>query len=155
LFSESAFIARSTGERWRDEGRRAGEAAMAAIFSRNLDAESRDKNSPFRHLAKRLKQIQDWPAHVAEMRAFMDSAGPRWQRMREAGYFDAVERGDHDEAAAIYRECNPELFGKGAAIVAAGRRARMSADAAGEVPEPTGFAAKVILAGKRRRGEIE
>jgi hypothetical protein len=155
LFAEGRFVLRASAEKWCDEARREGEKTMAAIFSRNLDEESRDQNSPFRHLAKRLKQIQDWPAHVAEMRALMDSAGPRWEQMRAAGYFDAIERGDHDEAAAIYRECNPELFGKGAAIVAAGKRARMSADAAGEVPEPGGLAKKIVDSGRRRRGEIE
>ena len=41
----------------------------------------------------------------------------------------------------------------GERIVRAAARARMSADAAGEVPEPTGFAAKVIAAGKKRRNE--
>jgi hypothetical protein len=88
------------------------------------------------------------------MRAVMDSAGPRWEQMRAAGYFDAIERGDHAEAAEIYRAANPELSAqsKGEAILAAGRRARHSGE--NERPQPEGLAAKIILAGKRRRGEV-
>jgi hypothetical protein len=92
------------------------------------------------------------------MRAVMDSAEPRWEQMRAAGYFEAVAAKNHETAAEIYREANPELFqSKGEAIVRAGRRARMSADAAGEVPDPEkgSVAAGIILAGKRRRGEIK
>jgi hypothetical protein len=46
--------------------------------------------------------------------------------------------------------------GKGGAILAAGRRARMSADAAGEVPEPEkgSLASRIIEAGRKRRGGI-
>ena len=158
LFAEGRFVSRATAEKWTDEARREGERAMANILSRSVSMESMDERSPFRHLAKRLKQIRpdDWPEHVAKMRAVMNSAGPRWEQMRAAGYFEAVEAEDYDKAAAIYREFNPDLFAqsKGEAILAAGRRARMSADACGEVPEPTGFAAKVIAAGKRRRGEV-
>jgi hypothetical protein len=44
-----------------------------------------------------------------------------------------------------------EVPDKGAAIVRAAARARMSADAAGEVPEPTGLAAQIIAAGKKAR----
>jgi hypothetical protein len=159
LFSEGAFIARATGERWRDEGfeagRRKGEKVMADIFGRTVATDARDPNSKFHHLAKRLQKIrpEDWPDHVAKMRGYMNSAGPRWERMREAGYFDAVEAGDHEKAAEIYRAANPELSAqsKGEAILAAGRRARMSGDAAGEIPEPQGLAKQIIEAGKKAR----
>jgi len=125
LFEDSRFILRETGERWTDQARREGERTMADIFTRSVDMDATDENSRFRHLAKRLKQIQprDWPGHVAKMHA--------------------VLAGDYA----------PE--NKGEAILAAGRRARMSADANGEVPEPGGLAKKIIDAGRRRRGEIQ
>jgi hypothetical protein len=157
LFEDSQFILRATGEKWTDQARREGENAMAAIFCRNLDTESADENSPFHHLAKRLKKIraEDWPEHVAKMRAFMDSAEPRWERMRAAGYDAAIEAEDFEKAAAIYREANPELFGKGAAIVRAAARARMSTDATAPEPEKGSFAARVAAAGRKARGEAE
>jgi hypothetical protein len=64
-----------------------------------------------------------------------------------------MKAGDHQRAAEICAEIHREESGKvtGKAILAAGARARMSADAAGEVPEPTGFAAKVLAAGKKAR----
>jgi hypothetical protein len=161
LFEGSSFIRRSTGERWadtaRNEGWSAGHRFLSDALSRSVSTEALDEKSPFRHLAKRLKQIrpEDWPEHVAKMRAVMNSAGPRWERMRAAGYFEAIEAEDHERAAEIYREANPELFAqsKGEAILAAGRRARMSADAAGEVPEPKKgtLAAQILAAGRKAR----
>jgi hypothetical protein len=122
LFEDSRFILRATGERWTEQAREEGVKAGCDLVVRGLRM---DEDPPFQHLAKRLKQIrpEDWPDFVAKMRAVM--------------------AGDYV----------PELpsQNKGAAIVAAGRRARMSADAAGEVPEPEGLAAKIVAAGKRAR----
>jgi hypothetical protein len=63
LFASGAYIARSTGERWRDEGfeagRRKGEKVMADIFTRSVDMDATDENSRFRHLASRLQKIED------------------------------------------------------------------------------------------------
>jgi hypothetical protein len=75
-----------------------------------------------------------------------------WGLFCQAVSFAAIEAKDYEKAAEIFRAESGK--GTGKAIVRAATRARMSADAAGEVPEPTGFAAKVILAGKRRRGEV-
>ena len=123
LFSGSAFIPRSTGDSWFEAGKREGEKAMADILTRSVDMDATDKTSRFRHLARRLQKIspQDWPEHVAKMRA--------------------VVAGDHA----------PELSSqnKGEAILAAGRRARMSGS--DERPQPEGLAAKIIAAGKRAR----
>jgi hypothetical protein len=123
LFEDSTFILRASGEKWADTARREGEKAMIAIFSRSVDTEAADETSPFHHLARRLKKIspQDWPEHVAKMRA--------------------VVAGDYA----------PELSSqnKGEAILAAGRRARMSGS--DERPQPEGLAAKIVAAGKRAR----
>jgi hypothetical protein len=117
LFSESFFIKRSTAEAWSDKARRAGEKAMIAIFSRNVEADSKDPDSPFYYLAKRLMQ-------------------PGALRAQQA------------EAASLEAHERAEL------ILAAAKRARMSADEAGEIPQPTGLPAAIILAGKKRRGEV-
>jgi hypothetical protein len=146
LFENSRFVLRETAERWTDTARREGEKNMAAIFTRDLDTESADENSPFRHLAKRLKKMSsaDWADHVARMHAARTN--PRNEQARAL-----VEAGEHDAAAVIYAEIFQGT--KADRIVRAGARARMSADA--EVPEPGGLAKKIIDAGRRRRGEIE
>jgi hypothetical protein len=147
LFEDSQFILRATGERWADTARREGEKTIADVFCRNIDAESRDANSPFRHLAQRLKKIEDWPAHVAKMRAAMND--PRCERARAL-----VEAGDIEEATALYAEVFQGT--KADRILAAGKRARMSVGP-DEVPDPPkgSVAAAIVRAGQRRRGEIQ
>jgi hypothetical protein len=153
LFSEGAFIARATGERWRDEARREGEKVMADIFTRNLDVDAADENSPFQHLAKRLKrhgalqEQQQTPEDLA-----------RWHaKMEAAGAFVAMRAGNVEEAARICAELHREGVGKskGEQILAAGARARMSGDTERPLPPKDSLAAQVIRAGQRRRGEIE
>jgi hypothetical protein len=152
LFSEGMFVARSTAERWRDEGfeagRRKGEKAMADIFTRTLDMDAGDENSKFKHLARRLKKMSptEWADHVARMRAARDD--PRNEQARAL-----VEAGEHDAAAAIYVEIFQGT--KADQIVRAGKKARMSADA--EIPDPAkgSLAAQIVRAGARRRGEIQ
>jgi hypothetical protein len=149
LFSESFFIKRSTAEAWSDKSRRAGEKAMADIFTRNLDVDAADENSPFQHLARRLKRPG---ALQAQQQTPEDLA--RWHaKMEAAGAFVAMRAGNVEEAARICAELHREEVGKSKAekIVRAGQRARMSADAAGEVPEPQGLAKQIIEAGKKAR----
>ena len=145
LFSGSKFIRRETGEAWASTARIEGEKAMGDIFRRNIDAESRDSNSPFHHLAKRLKKIQNWPEFAEKMRAAMND--PRCERARSL-----AEAGDHEGALTIYMEVFQK--NKGAEIVAAGVRRRMGGP---EVPPPEKgtLAAQIVQAGQRRRGEIE
>jgi hypothetical protein len=144
LFGDSRFILRASGEKWADEARRAGEKVMADIFTRNLDVDAADDNSPFQHLAKRLKR--EGAPKPDEMRR-------HWAALDAAGFLTAARAGDYEEAARIVAEVNKGWAGqsKGEQILAAGKRARMSADAAGEVPEPEGLSAKIVAAGKRAR----
>jgi hypothetical protein len=114
LFSESAFIARATGERWRDAGRREGEKVMSDIFCRSLDAESRDEKSPFQHLAKRLKRSGLPP--LAETIAAVTGEG-----------------------------------GKGAAILAAAKRAKSDGSGERPMPAPDSVAGRILAAGARAR----
>jgi hypothetical protein len=114
LFSESAFVARSTAERWRDEARREGEKVMADIFCRNLDAESADEKSPFRHLARRLKRSGLPP--LAETIAAVTGEG-----------------------------------GKGAAILAAARRAKSDGSGERPLPAPNTVAGQILAAGARAK----
>jgi hypothetical protein len=51
--------------------------------------------------------------------------------------------------AVVAGDYAPELSSQGEAILAAGRRARMSGS--DERPQPEGLAAKIIAAGKRAR----
>jgi hypothetical protein len=123
LFEDSRFILRETGERWTDQARREGEKTMVNILSCTVDMDAADENSPFHHLAKRLQKIEDWPAHVARMRA------------------------------AVAGDYAPDLSSqnKGEAILAAGRRARMSGDTERPLPPKGSLAAQIIAAGKRAR----
>jgi hypothetical protein len=66
LFGESRFILRASGEKWADEGRRQGEKTMIAIFSRTLDMDAADADSPFHFLAKRLIRPGAMDAQRAE-----------------------------------------------------------------------------------------
>jgi len=149
LFADGAFVARSSAEKWCDEARRDGWKAGHNFLSDALNRANRppDPADPFYHLAMRLQR--EGNRSVDEMRRY-------WARLDAAGFTDATRRGDFEGAAqiciAVQRE---EESGRatGGRIVRAAARARMSADRAGEVPEPTGFAAAVIAAGKKRRNE--
>jgi hypothetical protein len=173
LFSEACFVARASAERWCDQAREEGRTAgMSFQLDMMLQAQGLD---PKEERARAQASIEKSSAAAA-------ARHERWTAiMRKAGWHDAVEAGDHERAGRIMFEMHDELVrqdahvlpratiermardrvaatGKatGAAIVAAGKRARMSADAAGEVPEPAkgSFAAQVIEAGRKRRGEI-
>jgi hypothetical protein len=172
LFADGAFVARSSAEKWVDAARREGEheghrqAVDAMLTAQGLDpAEERARIA----------------ASSKKERAAREARDARWNAiMADAGFFEATARGDHERAGRIMFEMHDELLrqdahvlpratiermernrvagtGKatGAAIVAAGKRARMSADAAGELPKPTGLAAQIVRAGQRRRGEVE
>jgi len=170
LFAGSTFIKRSTGDAWHEAGIKEGRREV-------LDAQLRVAGLDPDQVRADIK------ARLPAQRAAADARHARWTTlMREAGWHAAVEAGDHARAGRIMVEMHDTLTeadahvvprevvermernhvaatGKvtGKAILAAGRRARMSADAAGEVPEPKrgSFASRVIEAGKRRRGEIE
>jgi hypothetical protein len=145
LFSEGRFVARSSAEAWCATSRAEGRAEVldAMCEARGLDP----KKERARHKAKSEAFGVAWDAHVAEFQA----------TLKAAGYHAALDRGDHVKAAAIFLAACPEFQqSKAEAIVAAGKRARMSASDAGEVldPEKGSFAARVIAAGRRRRGEV-
>ena len=164
LFAGSDFVRRSTADRWYNNGISEGRREV-------LDAQIRASGED---PAKVRAEIE---ARVKVDRAAADARHARWTTlMREAGWHAAVEAGDHARAGRIMLEMHDALTeadahvvprevvermerdhgGRvtGGRIVRAAARARMSADRAGEVPEPTGFAAAVIAAGRKRRDEF-
>jgi hypothetical protein len=168
LFSESEFIPRSTGDSWFEAGKREGarEITDCMLRARGLDPEE-----------ERAKVA----ASIKRDRKAAEARSARWDAlMRDAGWHDAVDAGDHARAGRIMFEMHDVLTqadahvmprhvvermerehptGKTKAdqILRAGRRARMSADEAGEIAQPDkgSLAAQIIRAGQRRRGEIE
>jgi hypothetical protein len=169
LFGDGRFIARASAEKWceqaRSEGKHEGhrEAVDAMFIARGLDP---------------AKERAEIAASLERDRKASRAREARWKAlMKDAGFFEACDAEDYEKAGRIAAEMHPvltkldahalprsvveqlEQSGKAKAtaegILAAGKRARMSADA--EVPAPANgtFAARVILAGKRRRGEIE
>jgi hypothetical protein len=144
LFGESRFILRASGEKWANEARRAGEKVMADIFTRNLDVDAADDNSPFQHLAKRLKR--EGAPKPDEMRR-------HWAALDAAGFLTAARAGDYEEAARIVAEVNKGWAGqsKGEQILAAGRRARMSGDTERPLPAKGTLAARILAAGARAK----
>jgi hypothetical protein len=171
LFSDGRFVSRASAERWTDSARSAGfNAGMSQMTDMIIRAQGDDPPKVRAEMAARTRR---------DSKA-ADARSARWNAiMREAGWFDATARGDHAEAGRIMVEMHDVLTEhdahvlpratiermerehgggrtKAAAIIRAGKRARMSADAAGEVPEPEKgtLAEKIIRAGMRRRGEI-
>ena len=145
LFDGHPYVARASAERWCDEARREGEKAMVNILSRSVSMDSVDENSPYRHLATRL----DRPGSMERQRA----AGAK---LEAAGFQDALNVGGYEKAARIAAQVRREEEGShvtGERIVQAGRRARMSVDTEVPLPPEDSFAAKVIAAGRKRRGE--
>jgi hypothetical protein len=146
LFAECAFIGRSTGERWRDEawssGERSGLTRMADHLSRAFGADPAAERA-----AVKAQLAREAPARAA-------TGSARRQLLRDSGFLAALADGDHDAAAEIYRRITPGTS-KAGAILRAGKRARMSADAAGEVTDPPrgSVADQIIAAGRKRRGE--
>jgi hypothetical protein len=149
LFSDSRFILRASGEKWADAARREGETTVmrihtdAMFHARGLDPE-----------VERARLKAEMPARSAAIQADLD----RWHAaMTKAGLFDAVKEKDYARAGEILAAHYAEVPSKGQAIVRAAARARMSADAAGEVPAPEkgSLASRIIDAGRRRRWEIE
>jgi hypothetical protein len=147
LFSEGKFVARASAEKWTDTAREEGLKAGVNFLADSVErVRNPDPADPLYHLAVRLKR--DGMAPLAAME--------RWhEEMEKAGFFSALGAGDYDKAAEIWRAHSPEVSGKAAQIVAAGRKARMSVDAT-EVPEPEkgSLAAAIIAAGKKRRNEV-
>jgi hypothetical protein len=147
LFSEGKFVARASAEKWVDQARAEGLKAGVNFLADSVErVRNPDPADPLYHLAVRLKR--DGMAPLAAME--------RWhEEMEKAGFFSALGAGDYDKAAEIWRAHSPEVSGKAAQIVAAGRKARMSVDAT-EVPDPPKgtVAAQIIQAGRRRRNEV-
>ena len=152
LFAEGRFVSRATAEKWTDEARNQGFSAGHRFLSDALSRANRppDPADPLYHIAKRLERNRAegvTPADLARLR----------DKMEAAGAFAAMQAGDHQRAAEICAEIHREEAGHvtGGRIVRAAARARMSAGAAGEVPEPEkgSFADRVIAAGRKRRGE--
>jgi hypothetical protein len=143
LFSGSAFVSRGTADDWYEAGLKEGrrEVTDALMEMRGLD--------PKVGRARRKTESE-------ERRVLLKAETARWRStMREAGFFDAVAEGDYRKAAAIYGAVHSEEkhSSKGAAILAAGARARMSGDNERPLPEKGSFADLVIAAGRKRRGE--
>jgi hypothetical protein len=130
LFAEGRFVSRATAEKWTDEARNEGWRAGHNFLSDVLSRASRppDPADPFYHIAKRLTR---------EGNRSLDEMLRYWARLDAAGFADATRAGDYEKAAQICIAVQREHeTGKvtGAAITRAAARARMSADAAGEVP---------------------
>jgi hypothetical protein len=80
----------------------------------------------------------------------------RWKRtLADAGYDDAVAEGDHEKAgrilAALYADRKAQTQGE--KILAAARRRDRMDGGADERPAPSGLAAQIVAAGRKRRGE--
>jgi hypothetical protein len=171
LFSEGKFVARASAERWCDTARSEGECAgMSMLTDHLLRAQGRDPDEVRAEMAASTKRD----------RAAAEARNARWKSIVvKTGFFEATAAGNHAEAGQILLQMHDVLTqadahvvprhvvermererpGKTKAdqIVAAARRSRMSADAAGEVPEPAkgSLAAQIVRAGAKRRGEIE
>jgi hypothetical protein len=163
LFGESEFIPRSTGDAWHEAGKREGvrDFTDCMFRARGLDPE---------------KERADIAASIKRDRKAAEARSARWDAMmRAAGWHAAVASGDHKRAGQIMLEMHDALTqadahvvprhvvermererpgGKTKAeqILRAGARARMSGS--DEVPPPTGLAAQIVAAGRKRRGEI-
>jgi hypothetical protein len=148
LFGESNFIRRSTGERWadtaRNEGWSAGHRFLSDALSRSVSTEALDEKSPFRHLAKRLKQ----PGAMERQRAVA-------AKLEATGFQDALDARDYDEAARILVQVRREEetgHVTGAAILKAAKDRRMGGPPVPEPPQGS-FAQRVAAAAKKARGE--
>jgi hypothetical protein len=124
LFSDGRFVSRASAERWCEQVRNEGASKLGEAILRVFNDDGARPAKPGR--------LSAWRAKFAG-----------------SGFLEALAVGDYEEAAAICSQAS-----KADQILRAGKRARMSADAAGEVPQPTGLAEKIIEAGKRRRGEV-
>ena len=146
LFDGHLYVARASAEKWVDQARAEGEQ-MLDILSRNLDTESTDEGSVFHHLAKRLKR--EGASRPDEMLRY-------WAALDAAGFSEATSAGDMEEAARIAVAVQREWVGKskGAAIVRAAARARMSGDRERPDREKGSLAAQILAAGRKRRGEV-
>jgi hypothetical protein len=139
LFGDCEFIRRSTGDRWYAAGKREGAEKVvdAMLRARDLDPKKERARIAAESEAAGI-------AHRAE--------AAKWRAtMTEAGFFDALNRNDFEEAVKIYNGVMGPRD-KAAQILAAGRKARMGGS--NPLPEPVGTAAKIIEMGRRRRGEI-
>jgi hypothetical protein len=168
LFAECAFIARSTGERWRDDAFSEGQCSGMTLVTDNLlRAQGRDPDEVRAEMAERTKRD----------RKAADAREVRWNAiMRKAGWHDAVAAGDHRRAGRIMVEMHDALTeadahvlpratirrmerehggggDKADRILSAAKTARMGGP---EVPPPErgSFADRVIAAGKKRRNEF-
>jgi hypothetical protein len=126
LFEDSRFILRASGEKWVEQARGEPAARLGeAILRAFSDDGERRSTKPGR--------LSAWRAKLAD-----------------TGFFAAIEAGDFEAAAATCAKGS-----KAGAIIAAGKKARMSVSP-DEVPEPPkgSLAAQIIRAGQRRRGEV-
>jgi ribonuclease HI len=141
LFGDSSFIARSTGDRWASEARAAGAIEAAQKIGKALGVPPASDDE----IAQSTAETQ---RRMAEMKS-------RWRALKAAGFVEALNGRDFALCAELYLEALGEDLpakAKADAILQAGRRARMTRD--NERPPPTGMAADIVRAGKRRRGEI-
>jgi hypothetical protein len=149
LFSDSQFVSRATAERWCDEAR-AEEFENGKAFAREeitrIMIESRGLN-----YENEMKKIRaEGKAHSAQL----DADAARW-RKEAPEFFAACDCGNWKLAGQIYFQKYSERDKSGnaarAILTAAARR---DSDGANERPEPTGLAAQIVQAGRKRRGEI-
>jgi hypothetical protein len=153
LFGKTQFVARSSGERWADEARAEGHAA--------------GKQCAYEEVTRVFCNMRgvSYEAEMARAKIWSKICKKDSERtqakMREAGFYRAVESGDLDRAGRILNELFPVEAQSGRrsaaetarAILAAGERAR--SDGSNERPDPEGLAKKIIDSGRRRRGEID
>jgi hypothetical protein len=129
IFSEGRFVARASAERWCDTARLEGRLAGMQELADRLHAAAQN-NAPI-------------------VKVDRDAVDVWHERMVAAGVHEALASGDPYEAAALAASVV-----RGEAIVRAGRKARMSVDPSEAEPPKGSLAEQIILAGKKRRGEV-
>jgi hypothetical protein len=152
LFGETQFIARSSGERWRDE---------AAARSH-----AEGKQEAYCELTKIVCNVNgvDYEDAMAQARISIEVVKERSKReqarLRSSGFYAAVEAGDLERAGRIHNELFPVEAQSDRRSADLARQiltaaARRDSDPSNERKSPEGLARSIVNAGRRRRGEKE
>jgi hypothetical protein len=167
LFSEGAFVARSTAERWSDDRYQAGK----------LDGVREMNDCMFRARGLDPKEERaKIDASIERERVARQARGARWNAiMTDAGWFDAVEAKDFELAGRIMAEMHDTLTRHDAhvvprhvverterehggkvkatseAILRAAARARSSGSDERPEPDSNSLAGRILEAGRKAR----